>query len=92
MLDEVVETKVWALEITIGETRTRHKHSALLRIGEIEIAGSGLARRNPHDPARLRIGEELAVAWAPSDPSHQLLDAAASDIEAFEGCAGHLEV
>jgi hypothetical protein len=92
MLDAVDETKVWALEIAIGENPNETEAQALLRIGEVEMAGSGRARRNPHDPAQPRIGEELAVARALSDLSHQLLDAAASEIEAFEGGEVHLEV
>jgi Domain of unknown function (DUF1876) len=91
MLTVVDETKVWALEIAIGENPNETEAQALLRVGDIEMAGSGRARRNPHDPARPRVGEELAVARALSDLSHQLLDAAATEIEAFEGRQIHLD-
>ena len=85
MLKVVGDTKVWALEIAIGENPDETEAQALLHAGDLELAGSGHARRNPRDPARPRVGEELAVARALSDLSHQLLHAAADEIEAFEG-------
>jgi hypothetical protein len=91
MLSVVDETKVWTLEIAIGENPDETEAQARLRVGDVELAGSGRARRNPHDPARPRVGEELAVARALSDLSHRLLDAAATEIEAFEGRQVHLE-
>lgn len=91
MLTVVDETKVWTLEIAIGENPDETEAQAMLHAGDIELAGSGRARRNPHDPARPRVGEELAVARALSDLAHRLLDAAATEIEAFEGRKVHLE-
>ena len=41
-----------------------------------------MSRRNPHDESEPRIGDEPATARALSDLAHQLLAAAASDIEA----------
>jgi hypothetical protein len=91
MLKIADETKVWALEIAIGENPDETEAQAVLRFGDAEIMGSGRAKRNPHDPSRPRVGEELAVARALSDLSHQLLDAAATEIEAFEGRQIHLD-
>jgi hypothetical protein len=85
MLTTVGETKVWALEIAIGENRDETEAQVLLRVGQVEIAGTGRARRNPHDPPRPQVGEELAVARALADLSHRLLDTAVAEIEAFEG-------
>jgi hypothetical protein len=87
----VDETKVWALEIAIGENPDETEAQVLLRVGDLELAGAGRARRHPRDPARPRIGEELAVARALSDLSNQLRAAAATDIEAFEGHEIHLD-
>jgi hypothetical protein len=85
MLTAVDETKVWALEIAIAENRDETEAQALLRSDLVELTGTGRARRNPHDPARPQVGEELAVARALSDLAARLLDAAATEIEAFEG-------
>jgi hypothetical protein len=41
--------------------------------------------RNPSDPDRPRVGEELAAARALSELSHKLVEAAAAEIEKFEG-------
>jgi hypothetical protein len=84
MLTVVDETKVWALEIAIGENPDETEAQAALRVGDSEMSGTGRARRNPHDPARPRVGEELAVARALSDLAHQLLEAAAREIETFD--------
>ncbi len=91
MLNGMSETKVWTMEIAIGETSDVTEAQARLRVGDIEMAGWGRARRNPHDPDRPRVGEELAVARALSDISHQLVGAAATEIQEFEGRRVHLE-
>lgn len=85
MLKVIDENKVWTLEISIGENADETEAQARLWVEENELTGWGRARRNPADPRRPRVGEELAVARALSDLSHRLLDAAASDIEAFVG-------
>jgi hypothetical protein len=91
MLTVVDETKVWALEIAIGENLDETEAQALLRFDHVEMAGMGRARRNPHDPARPRVGEELAVARALSDLAIRLREAAATEIEASEGGPVHLQ-
>jgi hypothetical protein len=91
MLKVTDETKVWALEIAIGENPDETEAQALLHVGDRDIAGTGRARRNPHDPVRPRVGEELAVSRALADLAHQLLDIAATEIEAFEGRQVHLQ-
>jgi Rv2632c-like len=91
MLKATNENKVWTLEIAIGENSDETEAQARLSVGDTEMVGWGRARRNPHDPARPRVGEELAVARALSDLSHRLLDAAVTEIEEFEGQPVHLE-
>jgi hypothetical protein len=85
MLKAIDENKVWTLEIAIGENADETEAQARLGVDDTEMVGWGRARRNPHDPARPRVGEELAVARALSDLSHRLLDAAIAEIEVFEG-------
>ncbi|MCX2729392.1 DUF1876 family protein [Saccharopolyspora sp. NFXS83] len=50
-----------------------------------DIAGRGLARRNPGDTNIPAIGAELATARALSDLAHQLLDASIADVEQATG-------
>lgn len=77
--------KVWTVEIRIEEDPDRTEARAVMHVEEQEFAGWGRARRNPSDPDRPRVGEELASARALSDLAHKLLDAAAAEIEEFEG-------
>lgn len=79
------ESKVWTIELVIDEDARETEAKAILRVGDWEVGGWGRGRRAPNDPDRPRIGEELAVARALSDLSHKLVDAAASEIEEFEG-------
>jgi hypothetical protein len=50
-----------------------------------EFSAWGRARRNPSDPTMPAVGEELAVARALSDMSHQLVAAAADSLESKLG-------
>ncbi|MGH2476830.1 MAG: dsRBD fold-containing protein, partial [Candidatus Limnocylindrales bacterium] len=54
------------------------------RCGRVFSAG-GRARRCPTDPTTPAVGEELAVARALSDMSHQLVVAAADSLESALG-------
>ena len=55
------------------------------------MVGEGVARRNPHDTEVPEIGDELAASRALAELAHQLLDAAAADIEAMTQRPVHLE-
>jgi Domain of unknown function (DUF1876) len=79
------ESKVWTIEVLLEEDQSETEATALLRVGDRELGGWGRARRNPHDPERPRVGEELAAARALSELSHKLVEAAAAEIEEFEG-------
>jgi hypothetical protein len=89
MLNVVRETKDWAMELVIRENSDETEAQARLRFGDVEMAGSGHARRNPHDPCRPRVGEELAVARALSDLSEQLMGAALREIAEPGGPTAH---
>jgi hypothetical protein len=82
------ETKVGVMELVIREHSDETEAQARLRVGDLELAGWGRARRNPHDPDRRHVGEQLAVARALSDLSHQLIGVAVSEIAESEGSAG----
>lgn len=75
-------TKNWKVDIFIGERdQMTHAEARLMPANEVTLTGSGMARLNPTDHDVPEIGDELAVARALSDLAHELLDAAASDIE-----------
>jgi Domain of unknown function (DUF1876) len=77
--------KRWHVEIQIDEQEGKTRAMARLHhreeTGLVGLVGVGLARLNPADRDMPEIGDELAVARALSDLGHQLLDAAAGDIE-----------
>jgi Domain of unknown function (DUF1876) len=74
--------KQWHVVIDIDEHDNRTRAVARLRTQDTEkLVGVGLARRNPADQNVPEIGDELAAARALSELSHNLLDAAAADIE-----------
>jgi hypothetical protein len=75
-------TKTWTVQVTLDEDGDDTRADATLGVdNKLELRGQGMSRRNPHDESEPRIGDELATARALSDLAHQLLAAAASDIE-----------
>jgi hypothetical protein len=78
------DERVWTVEIVLTESADQTHANAFLRGGEHELSGWGRSRRNPADPDVPLVGDELAVARALSDLSHQLVLAALEAIEAFE--------
>jgi hypothetical protein len=78
----MIAGKRWRVEIQIDEHEGRTRALARLHNrDETGLIGVGLARLNPADRDVPEIGDELAVARALSDLGHQLLEAAAGDIE-----------
>jgi hypothetical protein len=74
----------WSVDIFIDEhedERTTRAEARLHTNDQTQLVGRGTARRNPKDTDIAEIGDELAVARALSNLAHELLDAAASDIE-----------
>jgi hypothetical protein len=77
-----VATKTWVVQVTLDEQDDdTHADATLSLENKMEMHGRGFSRRNPRDESEPRIGEELAVARALSDLAHQLLGAAATEIE-----------
>ncbi|HYF25862.1 MAG TPA: DUF1876 domain-containing protein [Baekduia sp.] len=73
----------WNIEVAFTEDDDRTRADAVLEVEGQRFHGFGQARRAPGDPKVPVVGEELAVARALADLSHQLLDAAATRIEQF---------
>lgn len=83
----------WRIELTFDEDDIRTDATARLQLPDgAELQAQGHARRNPADPARPKIGEEIASARALSDLVHQLLEKAAGEIEEVTHEPAHLHV
>jgi hypothetical protein len=86
----MAESKKVTVEVTLVEDSATTEANAALKLGNREVSGTGVARRNPVDPNVPLIGEELATARALSDLAHGLVEAAATEIESFTGEPAHL--
>lgn len=73
------------IDVTLTEDADHCEAVARTRVRDREFAGWGRARRHPADPEMPLVGEELAVARALSDISHQLVGAAADSLESALG-------
>ncbi len=73
------------IDISMTEDADHCEAVARVRLHEREFSGWGRARRNPSDPEMPVVGEELAVARALSEVSHQLVVAAADSLESALG-------
>lgn len=83
----------WHIDVTFSEDDIRTDATATLELPDgTQLRADGHARRNPADPAKPKIGEEIASARALSDLVHQLLDKAAGEIEEVTHKPAHLHV
>jgi hypothetical protein len=88
----VSETKIFSVEVEVHEHPDHTEAKALLDLeGEVR-GGWGRARRNPTDPERPRLGEELAVARALADLARHLGSEVDAEIEATEGRPAHVHL
>lgn len=88
----MTHTRTWTVQIVIDEHEgTKTRAEARLATGDNQLTGVGVARLNPEDRDVPEIGDELAVARALSELSHQLLHAAAEDIEGVTAKPVHLD-
>jgi hypothetical protein len=76
---------VWRIELAFTEEEEQTRADAVLRLPTERFHTHGRARRAPGDPSVPVIGEELAAARALSELAHELIQAAATRIGAFEG-------
>jgi hypothetical protein len=77
--------QMWRVQVAFTEEDERTRADAILELASDRYHGYGQAKRAPTDPNVPVIGQDLAAARALSDLSHQLLQAAAERIEAYEG-------
>jgi hypothetical protein len=73
------------VDVAISEDADHCDAVARIRVRDRDFSGWGRARRHPADPQMPLVGEELAVARALSDLSHQLVVAAADSLESALG-------
>jgi len=73
------------VDVTLTQDADHCDAVARIRVRDRDFAGEGRARRHPADPHMPLVGEELAVARALSDLSHQLVGAAADSLESALG-------
>ena len=83
--DTMVERASMRIDVSLSEDTDHCEAIARVRMRDRDFAGWGRARRHPADPAMPVVGEELAVARAMSDLSHQLVVAAADSLESALG-------
>jgi Domain of unknown function (DUF1876)/Domain of unknown function (DUF1918) len=76
-----------SMRVDVSVTEDADHTEALARVHMCgrDFSAWGRARRNPRDPTTPTVGEELAVARALSDMSHQLVVAAADSLESALG-------
>jgi hypothetical protein len=75
----------WHVTVQFVEEDKRTRADAILELPGQRFHGWGQAKRSEGDPNVPVVGEELAAARALSDLGHQLVEAAATRIEEFEG-------
>jgi Domain of unknown function (DUF1876)/Domain of unknown function (DUF1918) len=73
------------IDVSMTEDADHCEAVAHVRLRGRDFSGWGRARRNPEDPEMPVVGEELAVARALSEVSHQLVGAAADSLESALG-------
>jgi hypothetical protein len=71
------------LSIRMTEDDTETVATAILDLRGEHFEATGRARRNPIDPPKPVIGEELAIARALAKMQDQLMEAAGTKIEAY---------
>ena len=83
----------WPVSLSVAETdgQTRAEVRLVMPEGG-QLAGYGLARRNPADREVARIGAQIAAARAFSDLAGRLLHAAATAIEDSTHERAHLHL
>lgn len=83
---------MWTITMAMSEEDDQTRADAFLDADGTRYHGWGRARRNPMDPDRPKIGDEIAAARALEDLVRQLRACAEHDVEEFEGHAVHIVV
>ena len=88
----VLERATMHVDVSVAEDSYHCEAVARVHVRGREFSGWGRARRHPADPEMPVVGEELAVARALADVSHQLVVAAADSLESALGRSVALHV
>lgn len=88
----MTDARIFTVEVEVHDGPKETEAKALLEIGGDLRGGWGRARRNPADPDRPAVGEELAVARALSDLARHLVEEVEAQIEATEGEQPHIHL
>jgi hypothetical protein len=85
-------SKTFAVNVKVVEEGHATDATARLVIGGEELVGVGKARRNPDDPDRPMIGDELAIARALVVLARKLGEKVDEGIAAYEGHVVHITI
>ena len=84
--------RVFTVEIEVHEHPDHTEAKALLEIDGDVRGGWGRARRNPDDPERPLLGDELAMTRALTDLARHLGSEVEEQIEASEARPAHVHL
>jgi hypothetical protein len=87
-----MDERVFTIKVEVHEEPDHTEAKALLDLDGRVRGGWGRTRRNPADPERPRLGEELAIARALADLAHHLGADVDTQIEATEGKPAHVHL
>jgi len=85
-------TKTFTVDVEVVEQGQVTDATARLAIAGEKLVGMGKARRNPDDPDRPMIGDELAIARALVVLAKKLGEKVDEGIEAYEGHVVHITI
>ncbi len=86
------KAKSFTVKIEVVEEGDTTEAEARLMVGGHELVGSGKARRNPDDPDRPLIGDELAIARSLLVLARELGHQVDEGIAAYEGHEVHVSI
>jgi len=84
--------KTFTVKVDVVEEGHATDATARLTIDGSELVGVGKARRNPEDPNRPMIGDELAIARALVVLARKLGEKVDEGIAAYEGHVVHVTI
>lgn len=85
-------SKTFTVNVEVLEEGNATDATARLEIDGEEFVGAGKARRNPEDPNRPLIGDELAIARALVVLARNLGEKVDEGIAAYEGHVVHVTI
>lgn len=86
------KAKTFTVHVDVVEEGQGTDAHARLKIGGDELVGVGKARRNPDDPDRPVIGDELAIARSLLVLARKLGEKVDEGIAAYEGHEVHVSI